>query len=90
MNDYPATTPDGDRFASGTDISKKIDLNVLYPGPVGALVGKIGLNGNYFFIGSGGQLSTVPRTENLFLCFNDVTGSFGDNFGSYTVTVQVQ
>ena len=84
----PITDSDGNRFVDGVNIGRKIDPHALYPGPVGALVGKIGSTGNYFFMGKGGELDVV-ESGTLFLCYNDEPNAFDDNKGNYTVTVDV-
>ncbi len=86
VNSTPLTNPDGDRFVNGINIGKKNDPNALYPGPIGSLVGRVGLTGNYFFIGSGNQLS-MTTSGRLTICYNDINGGFNNNSGTYTVTI---
>lgn len=85
VNANPKTNPNGQRFVNGDYIGKKYDSGSIYPSaPIGALVGKIGSTGSYFFIGSKNQL-VMPYSGTLFLCYND--SIFGDNTGGYTVTI---
>jgi hypothetical protein len=50
----------------------------------GALVGKIGQNGNWFLVGNS-YTATSPVVEHLYLAYDDDV--FSDNTGSYSVTV---
>ncbi len=87
VNGTPQTNPDGDRFLNGANIGKGNGLStrgLLYSGPVGALIGKVGPNGKYFFIGAGNQLF-MPQSGQLYMCYND--SIFYDNTGYYRVTV---
>jgi hypothetical protein len=86
VNNTPLTNPDGDRFVNGVNIGKKDDPNAIYKGFIGGLVGKVGANGNYFFIGSNNQLS-MDQSGRLFLCYNDVANSFNNNTGGYRVSI---
>lgn len=86
VNSTPLTNPDGDRFVNGVNIGKKDDPNAIYKGFIGGLVGKVGANGNYFFIGGRNQLS-MGQSGRLFLCYNDVASSFNNNTGSYRVSI---
>lgn len=86
VNSTPVTNPDGDRFVNRVNIGKKNDTNAIYKGSIGALVGKVGANGNYFLIGGRNQLS-MGQSGRLFLCYNDVAGSFNNNSGSYKVSL---
>lgn len=86
VNSTPLTNPDGDRFVNGVNIGKKDDPNAIYQGFIGGLVGKVGANGNYFFIGSNNQLS-MSQSGRLFLCYNDVANSFNNNTGGYKVSI---
>ncbi|TAG97202.1 MAG: hypothetical protein EAZ09_05105 [Oscillatoriales cyanobacterium] len=86
VNSTPLTNPDGDRFVNGVNIGKKDDPNAIYQGFIGGLVGKVGANGNYFFIGSNNQLS-MGQSGRLFLCYNDVANSFNNNTGGYRVSI---
>ncbi len=86
VNSTPLTNPDGDRFVNGVNIGKKDDPNAIYQGFIGGLVGKVGANGNYFFIGSNNQLS-MSQSGRLFLCYNDVANSFNNNTGGYRVSI---
>jgi hypothetical protein len=86
VNSTPLTNPDGDRFVNGVNIGKKDDPNAIYKGFIGGLVGKVGTNGNYFFIGSNNQLS-MGQSGRLFLCYNDVANSFNNNTGGYRVSI---
>lgn len=86
VNSTPLTNPDGDRFVNGVNIGKKDDPNAIYKGFIGGLVGKVGANGNYFFIGSNNQLS-MSQSGRLFLCYNDVPNSFNNNTGGYRVSI---
>jgi hypothetical protein len=83
----PSTNADGDRFDSaGRNIGKKIDPNAIFPDLIGALVGKIGINGQLFLIGAGNQLP-MPQSGIIFLCYNDVDGQYGNNTGAYRVSI---
>ncbi|MBR8835625.1 MAG: hypothetical protein DSM106950_16835 [Stigonema ocellatum SAG 48.90 = DSM 106950] len=84
----PITDANGNRSVNGVDLGTKIDPHAIYPGPIGALVGKVGSTGNYFFMGLGGQLD-ITQSGTLFLCYNDEPNSFYDNKGGYTVSVDV-
>ena len=86
VNSTPVTNPDGDRFVNRVNIGKKNDTNAIYKGSIGALVGRIGANGNYFLIGGRNQLS-MGQSGRLFLCYNDVAGSFNSNTGGYKVSI---
>lgn len=86
VNSTPQTNADGDRFVNGINIGKKNDPNAIYQGPIGALVGKINLNGNYFLIGSGNQI-VMGQSGRLFLCYNDENGYFNNNSGAYSVSM---
>jgi len=86
VNSTPLTNPDGDRFVNGVNIGKKDDPNAIYQGFIGGLVGKVGANGNYFFIGGRNQLS-MGQSGRLFLCYNDVANSFNNNTGGYKVSI---
>jgi hypothetical protein len=86
VNSTPQTNADGDRFVNGINIGKKNDPNAIYQGSIGALVGKINLNGNYFLIGSGNQI-VMGQSGRLFLCYNDVNGYFNNNSGAYSVSI---
>jgi len=85
INNNPTTNPNGHRFVNGFNILPKIDISALVPEPIGALVGKIGSQGQYFFIGSSGQMY-APTSGVLSFCYND--SYFGDDSGSYTVNVK--
>ncbi len=52
---------------------------------VGALVGKVGVNGTPFGIGATNGVITMPASGRLFLGIND--DNFNDNAGAYRVTV---
>lgn len=53
--------------------------------PTGALIGKIGDNGQPFVIGNSATI-TAPAAGQLFVGIND--GHFGDNGGAYQVQIQ--
>jgi len=75
-----ATTPAG---------LPSVDRNSLAPGlPVGSLVGKIGPFGAPFEVGNSASF-TVPAGGRLYLSYNDRVGAFGDNSGSWSVTVSL-
>jgi hypothetical protein len=64
------------------------DKNPANPMPnvgTGALIGRIGANGQPFFIGVNGSFQ-APAAGQLFLGIND--SQFGDNDGSYQVEIQ--
>ena len=86
VNDTPQTNADGNRYSHGERIPKKDDSNAIYPRAIGSLVGKVGTNGNYFYIGSTNRIK-FSRSGRLFLCYNDVQGQFGNNTGAYRVTL---
>jgi len=86
VNDTPKTDPDGNRYSQNRRLPKKDDTNAIYPKAIGALVGRVGTNGNYFYIGSTNQI-TFPRSGRLFLCYNDVQGQYGNNSGAYKVVL---
>jgi hypothetical protein len=87
IDNTPVTNPDGDRSVNNINIGKKLDSNNINPSaPTGSLVGKVGWNGNYFYIGSGNQL-TMPASGNIILCYNDVEGNYIDNGGYYRVDI---
>lgn len=59
-----------------------------YPVPsagVGALIGKIGMNGRPFLVGAGNRPITMPASGPLWLGVND--DNFSDNSGAFTVTI---
>lgn len=52
--------------------------------PYGALVGKIGVNGTPFLIGS--RLTFIPgSSDELYLAVNDLLPYYADNYGNYMV-----
>jgi hypothetical protein len=59
--------------------------NPLPAAPTGALIGKIGQNGQPFVIGNSATI-TAPAAGQLFVGIND--GHFGDNNGSFQVQIQ--
>lgn len=84
---YPTTNPDGDRFVDDNSIGEKIDPSAIDPSaPIGSLVGKIGLNGDCFYIGSSNQL-IMPASGTIMLRYNDVEGEYYNNGGSYNVII---
>ena len=86
VNNTPQTDADGNRYSHSERIPKKDDSNAIYPKAIGSLVGKVGTNGNYFYIGSTNRIK-FSRSGRLFLCYNDVQGQFGNNTGAYRVTL---
>jgi hypothetical protein len=52
--------------------------------PYGALVGKIGINGTPFLIGSNYTFTPVSSDE-LYLAVNDLLPYYTDNYGNYMV-----
>jgi hypothetical protein len=84
---YPTTNPDGDRFVNDISIGGKIDPYAINPtAPIGSLVGKVGLNGDCFYLGSSNQL-IMPSSGALMLRYNDVEGGYYNNGGSYEVAI---
>lgn len=69
-------TKPGDKLRAGDDKALAPKL------PYGALICKIGENGQPFFIGNHGQ---VASKEIVYLAINDA--DYGDNSGSYIVTI---
>jgi hypothetical protein len=53
--------------------------------PLGALLGRLGSNGTPFVIGTSQAIRT--GTGILELAYNDLSGAFADNSGSYSVTI---
>lgn len=81
------TIPDGQRITdNGTLCSPIMDPNAVLPSaPVGELIANIGSSG-WFAVGSNFS-ATIHTSGQLFLLYNDVSGLYGNNSGSYTVTV---
>jgi len=52
--------------------------------PYGALVGKIGVDGDPFYIGSY-LIFTPTETGDLYLAVNDLLPYYADNYGNYTI-----
>jgi hypothetical protein len=101
VNAAPVTTPEGQRFLTHIPagvipndrpieglfpIGPKIDTNALLPGPVGALVGRVGAQGKPFYLGAQRALR-MPAKGMLFLCYNDVPGTLDDNTGGYRAVI---
>lgn len=86
-NTTEETQPDGQRLLTdGTLCPGKIDSSAVLPSaPVGELLASYGSSG-WFGVGSsdGFSASTGGR---LFLLYNDISGQYGNNSGSYQVTV---
>lgn len=82
------TNPDGQRItADGTLCSPDLDPHAVLPSsPVGELIGSIAQAGTWFAVGSS-YSATISTGGRLFLLYNDVSGAYGDNSGSYQVTV---
>jgi hypothetical protein len=55
----------------------------------GALIGKIGADGQPFLVGENKWISSAPRSGYLFLGINDLEGAFTDNAGHFTAYVTV-
>jgi PA-IL-like protein len=84
---YPATSPDGSRYLNGISCGPKPDPNATLSGAaIGLLIARIGGSGSWFAIGNGGTITTTGSGP-LYLAYNDVPGLYGDNTGSYSVTV---
>ncbi|WEX74800.1 LecA/PA-IL family lectin [Sinorhizobium numidicum] len=78
---YPATGPDGD--------TQHKDSRVLLPSAnPGAVLIKIG-NGPYRVVGTGKSDWPVPEDGEIAFFYNDVAGDFGDNTGSFAITLSV-
>lgn len=85
------TNPDGQLIlANGTFCSNgKIDSTAVLPtSPVGTLLAQIGSSG-WIDVGRSDRLGFATGGE-LFLLYNDVSGLYGNNRGSYQVTVIVR
>ena len=78
----------GDSYPDGNDWVCDEAGCILSGAKYGALVGKIG-NTPVFLIGSNYQ-GTVSNSGYLYLRMNDVSSSYLDNSGSYTVTIQTK
>jgi len=79
----------GDQYVTTPAGESAVDRNSLAPGlPVGSLVGKIGQSGEPFEIGTSASF-TAPEEGRLYLSYNDRVGAFGDNSGSWDVTVSL-
>jgi Subtilase family/Domain of unknown function (DUF4114)/Calx-beta domain/PA-IL-like protein len=80
----------GERYSENGSFlfGKKNDPNAVVSGAIGALIGKIGINGTPFLIGASNQ---IPATTSgrLYLAINDTPGTYGDNSGQFTVKVAV-
>jgi hypothetical protein len=88
-NETVSTTTSGElKFGPGTaNPHGSTDKNPANPMPsvgTGALIGRIGPNGQPFFIGVNGRFQ-APAAGELFLGIND--SHFGDNEGSYQVRI---
>jgi len=84
---YPTTDPDGNRFLNNINIERKIDSNAVNTSvPIGSLIGKVGLNGDCFYIGSNNQLR-MPASGTIMLRYNDEEGEYANNGGSYEVII---
>ncbi len=59
---------------------------VAFNAPCGGLIGKIGPAGSSFYVGRTRTL-TAPVSGELFLGYNDVVGTFGDNSGAWAVNI---
>lgn len=82
----PLTNPDGQRMLNGTPCDPKFDSGaVLSSSPIGELIASIGSSG-WFAVGSSDGF-TVATSGRLFLLYNDDSGFYGDNSGSYQVTI---
>ena len=82
----PETDPDGMRYNNGVPCAPKNDPNATLPtAPIGALIGKIGA-GAWFFVGSS-YSNAVSDAGRLFLMYNDVPGSYGNNRGGYDASI---
>jgi hypothetical protein len=78
---YPATGPDGD--------PQQKDSSILLPSAnPGAVLIKIG-NGPYRVVGSGKSNWPVPEDGEIAFFYNDRAGDFGDNTGSFAITLSV-
>jgi hypothetical protein len=88
------TVPDGQRMTTdGTLCPPKMDTSAVLPSaPVGELIGSIAQPGTsptvWFAIGSS-YSATISATGRLFLLYNDGSGKYGNNNGSYQVLVTV-
>jgi serine/threonine protein kinase len=81
--------PDGNLVLDGAPRPRKYDALALLPAaPVGALIARVGA-GPWFLVGSTWSGNT-PTGGALWLAFNDVPGSYGDNSGTYLVTARIQ
>lgn len=78
----PGKGPDGDQSCIA-------DSRFVAPGlPCWSLIGRFGLDGAPFFIGSfslSGDIGAPSTPEDLYLGVNDQIGQFGDNSGAWTV-----
>ena len=76
------------RWGSQPDQTAGPDGRNAKPGKIGqgGLIGRIGYNGKPFAIGSA-RTVTMTKGGKLFLGINDFI--FGDNTGSFTVTIQL-
>jgi len=92
------TKPDGRRFevySVGGGGSIEFELSPKYANdltapsaPLGALIGKVGQNGQPFLLGANLDTYLMASGE-LFIGYNDIPGwGYSDNYGSYTVTVR--
>lgn len=79
----------GGPAGAGTTCANR-ELGALEPGPAGpevpygSVAGKIGAEGAPFFIGAG---KTVTGPGELYVVYNDCAGYYGDNEGSFEVTI---
>lgn len=81
---YPATHPDGSRYLGTSNCGPKYDPSAALPSAaIGALIWRIA-NGPWQ---PAPTRFTAATTGPLFLAYNDDPGEYGDNSGSYTVTI---
>ena len=89
---YPLTDPDGRRFLPHKQCPPKIDPNGILPyAPIGELIGEIvSANGTsstgWFAIGKTFS-QTFYISGRLFLLYNDSHNQYGNNSGSYDLTL---
>ncbi|HEV2580006.1 MAG TPA: LecA/PA-IL family lectin [Ktedonobacteraceae bacterium] len=86
-NTTEETQPDGQRILSdGTLCPGKIDPSAVLPSsPVGELLASFGSSG-WFAVGSSDGF-TSAASGRLFLLYNDISGQYGNNSGTYQVVV---
>jgi PA-IL-like protein len=85
-SDPTTTDPSGSRHDNGGTCQPRIDPNaVLGSSPIGTLLARIG-NSDWVPVGSATTLRAWASGA-VFILYNDVPGTYGDNTGAYSVQI---